>query len=80
LIQPYTAESNTNSTLGGKPAYKLVYTDVEDGINYKTMEIGTITADRLYYVEYLAEEEQYPDYLPTVQKMIDSLKITTSNN
>jgi hypothetical protein len=76
LIDFKVIESNTNSTLAGKPAYKLVYTDVEDGINYKSMEIGTIAGDRLYYVKYLVEEEQYPDYLPTVQKMVDSLKIT----
>jgi eukaryotic-like serine/threonine-protein kinase len=75
-------ESNTNSsTLGGYPAYKLVYTDVdEDNINYKDMEIGTIIGDKVYLVTYDAAEEEYSVYLPTVQKMIDSLKITTSNN
>ena len=44
-------ESNTNITLGGgnNPAYGLIYTDKEDNINYKTMEIGTIIGDRIYY-------------------------------
>src|ERR671920_264696 len=75
-------ESNTNSsTLGGYPAYKLVYTDVDgDNINYKDMEIGTIIGDKVYLVTYDAAEEEYSVYLPAVQKMIDSLKITTSNN
>jgi hypothetical protein len=39
------------------PAYGLIYTDREDGTNYKTMEIGTIIGDRVYYIEYIAEEK-----------------------
>jgi hypothetical protein len=36
-------ESNTNSILGGKPAYNLVFTNVyDDDINYESMDIGTI--------------------------------------
>ena len=74
-------ESNTNSSiLASKPAYKLVFTEEEDEIHYKTMEIGTIIGDKVYLLSYAAQEEQYSDYLPTVQKMIDSFKITTSNN
>ena len=71
-------ESNTNITLGGgnNPAYGLIYTDREDNINYKTMEIGTIIGDRIYYIEYIAEEKQYSNYLPTIQMMINSLQIT----
>ena len=60
-------ESNTNSTLAGKPAYKLVYTDREDDTNFKTMEIGTIIGDRIYFIEYIAEEDKYSNYLPTVE-------------
>jgi eukaryotic-like serine/threonine-protein kinase len=73
-------ESNTNSILAGKPAYKLVFTDEEDEIYYKTMDIGTIIGDKVYLLSYVAQREKYSDYLPTVQKMINSLKITASNN
>jgi hypothetical protein len=73
-------ESDTSSILAGKPAYKLVSTDEEDGIDYKSMEIGTIIGDKVYFVTYYAEEEQYSNYLPTVQKMISSLEINPSNN
>jgi hypothetical protein len=72
-------ESNTNITLAGannNPAYGLIYTDREDNTNYKTMEIGTIIGDRIYTIEYLAEENQYSNYLPTIQMMINSLQIT----
>ena len=73
-------ESNTNSILACYPAYKLVFTEIEDDINYKSMEIGTIIGDKGHFVTYEAEEAQYLYYLPTVQKMIDSLRIDTSNN
>jgi hypothetical protein len=73
-------ESNTNSILAGKPAYKLVFTNVKHDINFKSTEIGTIIGNKVYTVTYTAEEEEYSVYLPTIQKMIDSLKITTSNN
>jgi hypothetical protein len=71
-------ESNTNITVGGgdNPAYRLIYTDKEEGINYKTMEIGTIIGDRVYYIEYFAEENKYSNYLPTIQMMINLLQIT----
>jgi hypothetical protein len=71
-------ELNTNSTLGegnNNPAYRLIYTDREDNINYKTMEIGTIIGDRVYYIEYIAEEKKYSNYLPVIQMMINSLEI-----
>jgi hypothetical protein len=69
-------ELNTNITLSGdNTAYELIYTDREDGINYKTMEIGTIIGDRIYYSEYFAEVNKYSNYLPTIQMMINSLQI-----
>jgi hypothetical protein len=70
-------ESNANSILGGKPAYKLVFTDVyDDDTSYKSMEIGTIIGDKLYLLSYEAEDEkQFSEYLPIIQKMIDSFRI-----
>jgi hypothetical protein len=42
------------------------------------MEIGTIIGDKAYSVQYMADAPKYSDYLPTVQKMIDSLVINKS--
>jgi hypothetical protein len=72
-------DSDTDSILSGKPAYKIVFTDEEDGIDYKNMEVGTIIEDKVYFVTHYAEEEQYLDYLPTIQKMISSVKMTKSS-
>jgi hypothetical protein len=40
------------------------------------MEIGTIIGDKVYYIKYIAEEEKYSNYLPTIQMMINSFEIT----
>lgn len=73
-------EYDTDSILSGKPAYKIVFTNEEDGIDYKNMEVGTIIEDKVYFVtHYAEEEEQYLDYLPTIQKMISSVKMTKSS-
>jgi 4-amino-4-deoxy-L-arabinose transferase-like glycosyltransferase len=74
-------ESNINSTLAGYPAYGLTYTLVyhrfgENDINIKAREIGTIVGNRVYYITYFAEATKYDNYLPIIQKMIDSFKIT----
>jgi hypothetical protein len=39
------------------------------------MEIGTIIGDKVYSVQYIADAARYTDYLPIVQRMIDSLVI-----
>ena len=72
-------DSDTDSILSGKPAYKIVFTDEEYGIDYKSMEVGTIIEDKVYFVTHYAKEEQYLDYLPTIQKMISSVKMTKSS-
>jgi eukaryotic-like serine/threonine-protein kinase len=65
--------SLTNSTLVGRRAYELIgmYRDVKDGPQ-KVMEMGTILDHKAFYVQYIADISKY---LPTAQKMIDSLKI-----
>jgi hypothetical protein len=44
------------------------------------MEVGTIIGDKAYSVQYIADAPRYNDYLPTVQKMIDSMQITSQGN
>ena len=67
--------SESNATLAGNPAYKIVYTGLEASIDLKAMMVMTIKGDRAYIISYTAEPEKYSFYLPTVQKMIDSFEI-----
>jgi hypothetical protein len=71
-------ELSTNlSMLVGKSAYTLIgtYQDPSAG-SQKIMEVGTVIGDKAYSVQYIADAPRYTDYLPTVQKMIDSMQIT----
>jgi hypothetical protein len=71
--------STNSSTLAGKPAYMLIGTYQNPSVGLqKLMEIGMINGDTAYSVQYIADAPQYSDYLPTVQKMIDSLVINKS--
>jgi plastocyanin len=71
-------ESHTNITLGGHPAYTVVFRSLDNMtfVKHRTLEVGTIIGDIVYYLTYDAEQSKYDDYLPTVQKMIESFKVT----
>ena len=73
-------ELNTNSSiLAGRSAYTLIGTyELHSSGLQKLMEVGTIIGDKAYVVRYIADAPRYADYLPTVQKMIDSLAIKSS--
>jgi len=67
--------TESNATLAGNPAYKVVYTGLEESVDLQAMLVMAIKGDRVYLISYTAEPEKYSYYLPTVQKMIDSFEI-----
>lgn len=73
-------EANTNATLSKQPAYLLVdSTTNANGVTSILREIGTIIGDKVYIVQFFADSADYFTYVPTVNKMIDSVVITPSN-
>jgi len=62
---------------GGLGEIGLVYTYVNDtsGITIKGIDIHTLKGDKVYVIQYLVEAAKHTDYLPTIQKMIDSFEI-----
>jgi hypothetical protein len=91
LVENVTTTTTLGSDDGANPAYKFTYTEripEEDNIVLKTMEIGTIVGNKVYFIQYFAEESLYQKHLPTVEKMVDTLQIedmikpidTTSSN
>ena len=73
--------SNTNSSLAGNNAYKLIYTyTTNDNFRMKDMEIGTIIGNKAYYIVYDGKESLFDKYIPIVQNMLDSFKVTSTNN
>ncbi|MDP9288703.1 MAG: hypothetical protein M3P08_10970 [Thermoproteota archaeon] len=67
---------STNSVLAGLPAYKSIYTYLGEKTIFKDIEIGAIKGNKVYILTYEAGLNEYNDYLPIIQKMIDSFGIT----
>jgi hypothetical protein len=72
--QARVLESNTIDLKGNNNtlAHKIVYINNE---GQKIMQVWTIKGNKAYHITYAANETRYADYLPPVQKMIDSFKI-----
>ena len=71
--------STTNNTLAGLPAYKSIYSYAGDNnTKVQGMEIGAIKGDKVYIFTYEAGPNEYDKYLPTVQQLIKSFQIASS--
>jgi eukaryotic-like serine/threonine-protein kinase len=72
-------ESSPKVTIAGNSAYKIVYTflsqDPAVQAHFQSMNIWTVKDKKAYSVSYTELKPLYATYLPTVQKMIDSLEI-----
>ena len=66
----------TNSVLAGLPAYKSIYTYVDQNTIFKDMEIGAIKGDKVYILTYEAGMNEYDKYLPITQELINSFQVT----
>lgn len=75
------SDSNINSNetiLGGNPAYKV--DSVNPAGEIKKLFIYTMNNEgRIYDIDYSAHEASFDAYLPIVQKMIESFRLTGSN-
>jgi eukaryotic-like serine/threonine-protein kinase len=65
-----------NASLSNNPAYKLIYTGLEEGVDLQAMLVLAIKDDKAYIISYNAEPTKFSYYLPTLEKMIDSFQIT----
>jgi len=61
---------------GEIPAHRVVYEFKLSQIDYRKMDIWTIKGDLAFIISYVAEKGNYQNYLPTIQKMIDSFEIS----
>jgi hypothetical protein len=64
-----------NTTLGGNPAYKIVYTTTVDENLLKVTQIWTAKDGKEYIITYKADPKNFDTYASTAQQMIDSFKI-----
>jgi hypothetical protein len=66
--------SSANLTSSAIPAYKLVASRTQEGLNF--MQIFAIKEDKVYSISYSSEKSRYSTYLPIIEKMINSFEVT----
>ena len=66
--------SSTNLTNNAIPAYKLVASLTQEGLDF--MQIFAINEDKVYSILYSSEKSRYSTYLPIIEKMINSFEVT----
>lgn len=65
-----------NATLSGSPAYEISLDYTYLGNNKEATEIWTLKDNKVYILNYVANEKLYDSTFPVVKKMFESFKIT----
>ena len=67
---------NNSSPNDYSPSYKIVYTyDDNTAGKIKIMELYLLKNNKIYSLSFHSEASNYSKYLPTIQKMVDSVHI-----
>jgi hypothetical protein len=74
----FDLEQSTPITLAGSPGHKIVYSETVQQHPIKTMLVWAIKDNKAYIITFAGEEVKFSDYLPTIQKMIDSFEFINS--
>lgn len=62
--------------MGANEGRQIVYQGEENGSPVKRMQTWSVNGNRAYVITYTALPENFNDYLPTVEKMIQSFETT----
>lgn len=71
---------SSSTTLAGNPAHKITFSPGDQiaqnsPVEFKFMQIFTITGNKVYSLSYNAEASKFSTHLNTIQQMLDSVKI-----
>jgi len=74
--QNLKVSESTSTTLAGKPAHKVVFSATDNNqVEREAMQLWTVIDDKAILITYKAQPDKYSNYLPTIEKMIDSLRV-----
>jgi hypothetical protein len=74
VSKPITLKDNV-------PAHMLVYdTLIANDEHFKKMQVWASSGDKIYIITYTSEASLYPNYLPIIQKMIQSVELKNSQH
>lgn len=69
-------ESKPFTLKGNHPAHMLVYSTITGGDEFfKKMQVYTVFNNKVYLITFTAQEALFSNFLPVVQKMIDSFEV-----
>jgi hypothetical protein len=71
--------SNTTA-IDNNPTYQIQYTSRVGHAIFDTLQIWTISGNKIYTMIFNADPADYPTYLPIIQKMTDSFIVFNNNN
>jgi eukaryotic-like serine/threonine-protein kinase len=72
-------KSNT-TPIDNNPTYQIQYTQKDGRATFDTLQIWTISGNKIYTIIFNADPADYPTYMPVIQKMIDSFDVLDDNN
>jgi hypothetical protein len=68
--------SSIPTTFAGYSAHKIVYTTIlPQRVEFEVMKLISLAGNKAYFIIYAAPIMNYTTYLPTIQTMINSIKI-----
>jgi len=68
--------ANAQTYLAGGSAFAILFKHLYNGIDSKTLQLGAISDNKVYYIIFTTEYAKYDTFLPIVQNMISSLEFT----
>ncbi|HEU4443559.1 MAG TPA: hypothetical protein VFR94_02680 [Nitrososphaeraceae archaeon] len=73
-------KSQPTTIAGNMQAHKVIYIEKVSGTLSKITEIYAVNRDKGYILSYFVAADAYKKYLPTFDKMVDSLKLANFPN
>lgn len=70
--------SSGPTTLAGRPSYQVVFStlpNIGNPVSLEIMHSWTAIGNKIYVFEYGVESSKFDTYLPTVKKILESLRI-----
>ncbi|MDQ4072790.1 MAG: hypothetical protein M3162_00660, partial [Thermoproteota archaeon] len=72
-------DNSAARTLAGNPGYSIAFSPSNQtspiGLNFKVMQAWTVIDNKVYLLSFNADTSKFDAYLPTAQKIIDSLQV-----
>ena len=66
--------------IDNNPIYQIQYTHKDRRATFDTLQVWTISGNKIYTILFNADPADYPIYQPIIQKMTNSLVIFNNNN